>query len=513
MNTCQYLLAWGMSIVLAAAPHPALSADATPVTDILTTQAESRISIGLSNYDYHEPRVVTGDHTVDVRFSGLKGDIGYYGTKPFAENFFGLLAIDYRFGSVEWTASNSSGSDRFQENGIPDYYVEGKIAVGRDFRFNSFVLSPYIGLGYRRLFNEFSADSTGGYDRTQEYLYLPVGLIHRFGLGSDGMLETTVEGDFLLAGYHKAEFSDFDASWDDANFKQESGYGIKASMIYRKGHWGIGPYLNYWNIADSDIDNIKCYEGYICPTWEPASSTTEYGIELQLSSLAIPEMRSDQEHDNSGQDWSGLYAGIQGSYLVANVDMSSDVLGDGTVIIDSSSWFPGAAIGVYAGSNFYSSSNVVIGIEFDANLTNASLNGDSTSYNGMPNPIAKNSYELIGYGSGRLRAGYSYGKIMPYTTAGLAIANIEVDTAFSDPPDAVGKFKGSGWLYGYTLGAGADYQLNERFRLRAEYRFANYLMADVDTHYTGDENFSLSNDVNLYSQSLLLGMAMSFGVD
>jgi opacity protein-like surface antigen len=501
VKTYLHLEAWCVSIILAAAPHSALAADATPVSDILTTQAESRISIGLSNYKYHEP-------SLDVRIYGLRGGIGYYGTKPLAENFFGLLAVDYRFGSLEWTASDSSGGSGGQAKGIPDYYVQGKIAVGRDFTFDSFALSPYIGLGYWRLFNEFSSASLG-YDRIQEYLYLPVGLIHRFGLGSDGMLETIVEGSFLLAGYHKAEFSDFDSDWEDANFKQESGYGIKASMIYRKGNWGIGPYLNYWDIADSDIDYIRCYEGSICQTFEPANSTTEYGIEFQLSSLAVPEMQSDQEHDSGGQDWSGLYAGIQGSYLIANVDMSGDFLGDGTLIIESSSWLPGGAIGVYAGSNFYSSSNVVVGIELDANLTNASLSSDSVTVNGESIAGLESFYELKGYGSGRLLAGYSYGSIMPYLTAGLAIANIEVGSNFTDTDS----FKGSGWLYGYTLGAGADYQLNDRFRLRAEYRFTDYIMADVDTHFTGDEHFYYSNDVNLYSQSLLLGMAMSFGVD
>lgn len=489
---------WSVSIFLAAAPHSTLAADAASTTNGLTTQAESRISIGLSNYDYHEP-------SLDVRISGLRGGIGYYGTKPLAENFFGLLAVDYRFGSLEWTASDSSGGSGGQAKGIPDYYVEGKIAVGRDFTFDSFVLSPYIGLGYRRLFNEFSSASSG-YDRIQEYFYLPVGLIHRFGLGSHGLLETTVEGNFLLAGYHKAEFSDFNSNWEDANFEQESGYGIKARMIYRKGNWGIGPYLNYWNIADSDIDYIQCYEDSICETFEPANSSTEYGVEVQLSSLAVPEMRSDQEHDGGGQDWSGLYAGIQGSYLVANADISGDFLGDGTLIIESSSWLPGAAIGVYAGSNFYSSSNVVVGIELDANLTNASLSSDSAKVNGGSVLGLESFYELKGYGSGRLRAGYSYGRMMPYLTAGLAIANIEVGSNFAD----TATFKGSGWLYGYTLGAGADYQLNDRFRLRAEYRFTDYLMADIDAHYTGDENFSYSNDVDIYSQSLLLGMAMSF---
>lgn len=502
MKIYRHLRAGGVIILLVAAQHSGLAAGDTPVTDILTTQAESRISIGLSNYDYHEP-------SLDVRVSGLKGGIGYYGTKPLAENFFGLLAIDYRFGSVEWTASDSSGGSGGQAKGIPDYYVEGKIAVGRDFTFESFVLSPYVGLGYWMLFNEFSSASSG-YDRTQEYFYLPVGLIHRFSLGSDGMLETTVEGDFLLAGYHKAAFSNFDSDWEDANFKQESGYGIRASMIYRKGNLGIGPYLNYWNIADSDKDHIECYDGITCETFEPANSTIEYGMKVQLSSLAVPEMPPDRGHGNRGQNWSGFYAGIQGAYLAANADMSSDFVGHGTVILDSASQFSGAAIGVYAGSNLYSSSNVVVGIEADANLANASLSGDPARVNGEFNSDLENSYDLKGYGSVRLRAGYSNGRIMPYITAGLAFANIEVGSGFTGDTDTYLQFKGSSWLFGYTLGAGADYQLDDRLRLRAEYRFTDYMIADIDTHYIGDNNFYYGNHVDLYSQSLLLGMAISF---
>jgi opacity protein-like surface antigen len=509
VKTYLHIPAWGVIILLVAAPHAGLAADADLVTDVLTTQAESRLSIGLSSYDYHEPIVPMPYGTQEVKIYGLRGGIGYYGTRPLAESFFGLVEIDYSFGSVEYAASEISGSARSEGKGIPDYYLEGKIAVGQDFTFDSFVLSPYVGLGYRRLFNEMSSLSSA-YDRTQEYFYLPVGLIHRFSLGSDGMLETTVEGDFLLAGYHKAEFSDFVSSWEDANFKQASGYGIKASMIYRKGNLGIGPYLNYWNIADSDTDNIQCDEVMTCETFEPANSTIEYGMKVQLSSLALPAMPPDRGRGNRGQNWLGFYAGIQGAYLAANVDMSSDFLSDGTFLFDSASQFSGAAIGVYAGSNLYSSSNVVVGIEADANLTNASLSGDPSTFNGELDSDLENFYDLKGYGSGRLRAGYSYGRIMPYITAGLAIANTEVGSGFTDTTDAYIEVKGSSWLYGYTLGAGADYQLDDRLRLRAEYRFTDYIIADIDTNYIGDDDFSYSNEVDLYSQSLLLGMAISF---
>ena len=152
----------------------------------------------------------------------------------------------------------------------------------------------------------------------------------------------------------------------------------------------------------------------------------------------------------------------------------------------------------------------MVGIEADANLTNASLSGDPSTFNGELDSDLENFYDLKGYGSGRLRAGYSYGRIMPYITAGLAIANTEVGSGFTDTTDTYIKVKGSSWLYGYTLGAGADYQLDDRLRLRAEYRFTDYIIADIDTNYIGDDNFSYSNEVDLYSQSLLLGMAISF---
>ena len=458
----------------------------------LKTSAESRISFGLSNYDYYEPRE-------KVTFGGPKGSIGYFGTLPLGEEFFGLLDVDYHFGAANYK------SPAYSDDGISDYYVEGKIALGRDFRFDNFVVSPYIGFGYRRLFDEFGSVSNG-YDRTSQYLYLPVGFIHRIRLGSDARLETTVEGDILLIGYQKSEFSQLAQYGEDLHNTQDKGYGIKASMMYRRDKWGIGPYLNYWSIADSSLDTIRCGEALECDYFEPASTTTEYGIELEFSSTAVGGSYSDSLPQREKSDWSGLYAGIQGTYDLNNIDESSDFLGDGTIILGSSTQFSGAALGIFVGSN-YSSSNAIVGVEFDANLTDASLNGDSVTVNGQSMVGVENFYDLNGYGSGRLRLGYNYGRLMPFVTAGVALANIEVGSDFTQVDY---QLEGSDWAYGYTLGAGAEYRINDTFRMRAEYRYSDFGTTDIKIK-TGDEQVPKTTyEVDMKTQALTVGLGMVF---
>ena len=492
MRSGEYLLASSLLALVTFAPLPVLAADLDSAPIALTTQAENRLSFTLSDYYYYEP-------SLDVTFAGPKGGIGYYRAQPLTESFFGIFEIDYRFGPTEYSWSGVSGE------GIPEYYIDGKIALGRDFNFENFVISPYVGLGYRRLFNEFGT-LTNSYDRMSQYWYIPVGLIHRIGLGSDARLETMVEGDILLAGYQESKFSQYSPDWQDVHNTQSRGYGIKASMMYQRDHWGIGPYLNYWNIEDSDSDSTPCYPGQVCKIFEPANSTTEYGVEFQLSSLGLSDSSSGDGSPAVSSDGMDFYAGIQGSFLVPDFDVSNDVLGNGEIVLESAGELLSGALGVYLGGELHASHNITIGLEFDVNTTNASQNGDAVEARHQQVPV-ENSYSFNSYGSGRLRLGYSYGSIMPYITGGVALANIEVG---SDYTEADYQLDGSDWVYGYTLGVGAEYMINDMFRVRAEYRYSDFGTTDITIKTGYDEPAKTTYEVDVKSQALTLGVGMVF---
>ena len=185
---------------------------------------------------------------------------------------------DLRFalGSVDYD-SNATGS----ANGDPDWYLEARGLFGKDWVINEAVISPYTGLGYRYLFNDGRGlTSTGysGYRRESNYLYLPIGMIHRIALNGQARLESTLEYDYLLAGTQNTSLSDVGAGYSDVTNNQSSGYGLKFSVMYLKSKWAIGPYAHYWNIGQSDTAIIYQNGSPAFIGVEPQNNTMEFGL-------------------------------------------------------------------------------------------------------------------------------------------------------------------------------------------------------------------------------------------
>lgn len=186
--------------------------------------------------------------------------------------------LRYAFGTVDYN-SNGTGS----ASGEPDIYIEARALVGKDQVINDAVLSPYIGLGYRYLFNDgrgITNTGYGGYRRESNYIYLPLGIIHRRWLNDQASLESTLEYDQLLAGTQVSSLSDTGLGYSDATNSQSNGYGLKLSVKYQKANWAIGPYLYYWDIGQSDIvpeiqNGVPTGYGLV----EPKNNTVEFGFQ------------------------------------------------------------------------------------------------------------------------------------------------------------------------------------------------------------------------------------------
>lgn len=221
-----------------------------------------------------------------MSLNGLKGGIDLRMTRAYpARRAFLRGELRYAGGRVDYT-SNGTGSS----SGEPDWYIEGRALIGNDWPLNAATVSPYIGLGYRFLLNDGRGiTSTGatGYRRESTYLYLPVGIILRTGLDSGDEMAGSFEYDHLLSGNQFTKLSDVGAGYGDLDNKQNKGYGVKLRLSYATAHWSFGPYLHYWNIADSDwkplyqfgvpvFDNNGNPDGGI----EPSNRTTEIGLEF-----------------------------------------------------------------------------------------------------------------------------------------------------------------------------------------------------------------------------------------
>ena len=262
----------GVALLLAAlAPAHAESL----VSDYLRTRDAQALGLTLSSYSYQEP-------SVSVGITAINYGLEYQKTSLLSDGRFLIAGIDY-----------ATGTDRYSGSGtldIPRYYYNGKIAIGADWSYRSGIISPYIGLGYRFLSETGGGlrTSTGAvmYDRQSTYFYIPVGLKQRSLSAGGGVLESTLELDYLVSGNQFSGLSIMNSfgytSSTDVNNRQTSGYGLNASFMYKRPDgWSLGPYWKYWNISKSDLSTWTYKSGgtsYTSSVYEPTNTTEEFGF-------------------------------------------------------------------------------------------------------------------------------------------------------------------------------------------------------------------------------------------
>jgi len=187
-----------------------------------------------------------------------------------------FLRIDGRlsYGSLKYEGSGTKDS-------IPDWILETRTVGGMDFFPGTKVsLSPYLGLGYRYLYNDlrgYSSSGAAGYRRYSNYIYAPVGLTMRIGLDNRWVLAPNAEADIFIVGKQKTQLSDTNIGFSDVTNTQKHGYGYRASFMVEKDHFAFGPWIHYWHISDSDVQPI----GLGATGQEPENWTREFGVEVR----------------------------------------------------------------------------------------------------------------------------------------------------------------------------------------------------------------------------------------
>ena len=266
MKTIKKTCALTMAAALLAAVSGAAPAQETTPSNPLLTRRGWEAGGQIANYHYEEPNF--------AKLTGNRG--GAVGAYTFTSPNRVYTRIDLRasYGSLKYEGSGTLDD-------VPDWISEARAVVGRDYLMgNSAALSPYIGLGYRYLYNDlrgYSSTGAVGYQRVSQYVYVPVGLTARFRTGERWVIAPTVEYDAFLGGRQYSKLTDTGIGYSDASNRQHDGRGYRAYLMLESGHWAFGPWLHYWKIKDSDIVPIGL--GYTA--MEPANWTREYGVELR----------------------------------------------------------------------------------------------------------------------------------------------------------------------------------------------------------------------------------------
>lgn len=225
----------------------------------------------ISHITYDEPDVMEEKGTM----YGLVGSYTYRDSM--------LLKTELRgsWGEVDYSNSGTM-------NDIDNYMLEFRTLGGYDFSaFETAVISPYIGLGYRYLNDDAKGTtSTGalGYERESNYYYSPIGIMADIELSDEWFLGLTAEYDYFWKGIQKSHLSDANPNFNDVENDQNEGYGCRGSVqLTKKGEkvdFIIEPFVRYWNIKESEDSNIT-YAGVIVGYgYEPKNTSTEYGLRL-----------------------------------------------------------------------------------------------------------------------------------------------------------------------------------------------------------------------------------------
>jgi len=251
----------------------------------LATKSEYTVSALIGYYWYAEP-------TLGLDHTGNKYGIDFSATKKISDQYFINGSLIFKDGAVDYSATNYGTA-----SGQANRYYELSTTIGKDIALNEDnYISPYIGLGYRNLYHDARGQTTlgaHGYRRSQEYFYIPIGVNHKTSLNllkKQGVLESTLEYDYLLIGKNNTKYSDaIYAGYsnysitraDDLYFTQKSGFGVKLSSIYKFDQWSVGPYFNYWRIQNSGTASaVYVVEGSTTTSSfkEPTNTTMEFGL-------------------------------------------------------------------------------------------------------------------------------------------------------------------------------------------------------------------------------------------
>ena len=226
--------------------------------------------------------------------------------------------------------------------------------------------------------------------------------------------------------------------------------------------------------------------GAISSDVDTDSHIVQVGISWHLSA----EPASETERRNV--DWSGFYVGVHAAATHAEIeDKNNSVFDNSPGITDYG--FNGIDQGLYIGYN-HAWNDLILGIEADVTFGNAG--------NLLPSSEGVRT-DLDTMFSLRGRIGYPIGRLMPYFTAGIAYADLDIvrnsgnNNVFRQSPDP---------YLGFVLGAGSEFLIAPHVTVRAEYLYYNF----GDERAVGRDADDIGK-IDLESHTVRFGLAVSTG--
>lgn len=193
-------------------------------------------------------------------------------------------------------------------------------------------------------------------------------------------------------------------------------------------------------------------------------------------------------------NWGGAYVGGQVGYGWGSSKFSARSEEEKAALNGiSSNGFLG---GIYAGYNFDTGTNLILGV--DGDFTGSAIKRAGSTGGDEPTGFKT---QLQWSGAARARVGYALDRFMPYIAGGAAFGNIK-DGAHFQGEKVVSQSKiQTGW----TIGGGADYAVTDNVIMRLEYRYTDFGKRNFNV---GDTSVNASG--KLSTNDVRLGIAYKF---
>jgi outer membrane immunogenic protein len=173
-------------------------------------------------------------------------------------------------------------------------------------------------------------------------------------------------------------------------------------------------------------------------------------------------------------DWSGFYAGVFGGVTTGDSDFSIVPVG-GPSVFDLSTNAGGGVVGVQIGADAQFD-QFVLGAVADIAYTNHGVDL-SFAIPALGGASADISSQLNYLGTLRARAGLLVqDNLLAYVHGGLAYGQTEQSLTFGG---VVIPGLGTQDRWGYTLGAGIEYAINDQISLQTEYAYTHFDSEDI----------------------------------
>ncbi|TJW62740.1 MAG: porin family protein, partial [Mesorhizobium sp.] len=193
-------------------------------------------------------------------------------------------------------------------------------------------------------------------------------------------------------------------------------------------------------------------------------------LALLSGSAQAADLGADLPMTAPGFDWTGYYAGLQGGYGWGSSDMSST----GGAPFSASPDLNGGFIGGHV-AGLWQFDQAVLGAQADLNYS--SVNGAADL--GLGDSAGA---EIKWFGSVDAKAGYAMDRVLVYGIGGIAFAGIEASrNGVADTRTDVG----------WTLGAGVDFALTDKFVVGAQYRYYDFRSEHFDIPDDRDQDVKL----------------------